>query len=117
MLLDIASAVNPKDPFRGRRDFQKGLPGQDYAWNSQARTAAIFGNDEYATCFAIACDNLRAVGVELILKSILHRFLLPQTVLSRAVVAERYAAVGAFIESASNAVSPVIPGNHIAGNI
>lgn len=120
VLLDIASAVNPKDPFSRSARFSKGLPGAGLRLGiPRPEQLQFFGNDEYATCFAIACDNLRAVGVELIEIDFAPFLATAKLLYQGPWVAERYAAVGAFIESASNAVSPVIreiilPGKHLS---
>jgi allophanate hydrolase len=104
-VLDVMAAYDPADPFSRERPGPRAAP---------VRTVGVptalefFGNVAYERLFAEAVERLAALGVQ-VKRVAIDPFLAAARLLYGGPwVAERYAAVGAFIEEQPDAVHPVV---------
>jgi allophanate hydrolase len=104
-VLDVLAAYDPADPFSRERPGPRAAP---------VRTVGVptalefFGNAAYERLFAEAVERLSALGVEVKRVAIEPFLAVARLLYGGPWVAERYAAVGAFIEEQPEAVHPVV---------
>jgi allophanate hydrolase len=104
-VLDILAAFDPADPFSRERPGPRAAPVRTVGVPAELE---FFGNAAYAELFAAAVERLAPLGVE-VKRVALDPFLATARLLYGGPwVAERYAAVGAFIEEQPAAVHPVV---------
>jgi allophanate hydrolase len=104
-VLDVMAAYDPADPFSRERPGPRAAPVRTVGVPAQLE---FFGNSAYERLFAEAVERLGALGVTVKRIGIDPFLAAARLLYGGPWVAERYAAVGAFIEEQPDAVHPVV---------
>jgi allophanate hydrolase len=104
-VLDVMAVYDPADPFSRERPGPRAAPVRTVGVPAQLE---FFGNVAYERLFAEAVQRLAALGVAVKRVAIDPFLAVARLLYGGPWVAERYAAVGAFIEEQPDAVHPVV---------
>jgi allophanate hydrolase len=104
-VLDVMAAYDPADPFSRERPGPRAAPVRTVGVPAELE---FFGNAAYEGLFAQAVERIGALGVAVKRIAIDPFLAVARLLYGGPWVAERYAAVGAFIEEQPDAVHPVV---------
>jgi allophanate hydrolase len=107
-VLEVIAGFDPENPFSRRAAGPLTLPAQGPVRVGVPRNPEFFGNSAYASLFATAVDRLVEIGKQVEYIDIEPLIAAGGLLYGGPWVAERYAAVGEFIEGHSEAVDPVV---------
>jgi allophanate hydrolase len=105
LVLEVMTGFDAEDPFSRARPEAEAAP---IARVGVPRTLEFFGNAEYERCFREAAARLQALGVEVVPFDLEPFVAVARLLYGGPWVAERYSAVGAFIEAHPNETHPVV---------